>query len=285
MDLYIAAIIQGLCYSCLGFGVFISLRIFKIPDITTDGSFTAGGAVTAVCLMADLNPWITLIAALLSGAAAGMITGAITTRLKVNALLAGILVMTSLYSINLVVMGRSNMTIGTEVGVLTGSFDESTKTMITVSTLSIMFMLLIWWLLRTDKGLAMRATGSNEQMAAANGIAIDQMKILGLALANGLAAISGYLMVQYQGFADINMGVGIVISGLAAVMIGESITKMSGKNSIIFVLISIIMGCILFRLAIAQSLAIGLDPNYLKLATAMIVLGFVGISNFKNKNG
>lgn len=284
MDLYLAAIIQGLCYSCLGIGVYISLRIFKIPDITTDGSFTIGGAITAVCLMAGFNPWVTLFAALLSGAGAGMVTGMITTRLRINALLAGILVMTSLYSVNLVVMGRSNMTIDTTTGILNSSFEDSTKTLATAVMLSITVLLLIWWLLRTDKGLAMRATGSNERMAAANGIHINQMKILGLALANGLSAISGYLMVQYQGFADINMGVGIVISGLAAVMIGEAFTKIFGKKNILFILLCIIFGCILFRLAIAQSLTMGLDPNYLKLVTALIVLAFVGLSNFKSKN-
>jgi putative ABC transport system permease protein len=284
MDLYLAAIIQGLCYSCLGFGVYISLRIFKIPDITTDGSFTIGGAATAVCLLAGINPYLTMLVALICGAIAGMITGLITTRIKINALLAGILVMTSLYSVNLVIMGRSNLTIDTSSGILSSSFDETTKTILISFLVAILVMLSIWWMLRTDKGIAMRATGSNEKMAAANGINIDKMKILGLALANGLSALSGYLLVQYQGFADINMGMGIVISGLAAVMIGEACTSLFANKNILMVLVSIVFGCILFRLAIAQSLMMGLNPNYLKLVTAVIVLAFIGLSNFKTKS-
>ncbi|MEY3344049.1 MAG: hypothetical protein RL090_1733 [Bacteroidota bacterium] len=284
MDLYLAAIIQGLCYSCLGFGVYISLRIFKIPDITTDGSFTIGGAATAVCLLAGINPYLTMLVALICGAIAGMITGLITTRIKINALLAGILVMTSLYSVNLVIMGRSNLTIDTSSGILSSSFDETTKTILISFLVAILVMLSIWWMLRTDKGIAMRATGSNEKMAAANGINIDQMKIMGLALANGLSALSGYLLVQYQGFADINMGMGIVISGLAAVMIGEACTSLFANKNILMVLVSIVFGCILFRLAIAQSLMMGLNPNYLKLVTAVIVLAFIGLSNFKTKS-
>jgi putative ABC transport system permease protein len=284
MDLYLAAIIQGLCYSCLGFGVYISLRIFKIPDITTDGSFTIGGAATAVCLLAGINPYLTMLVALICGAIAGMITGLITTRIKINALLAGILVMTSLYSVNLVIMGRSNLTIDTSSGILSSSFDETTKTILISFLVAILVMLSIWWMLRTDKGIAMRATGSNEKMAAANGINIDKMKILGLALANGLSALSGYLLVQYQGFADINMGMGIVISGLAAVMIGEACTSLFANKNILMVLVSIVFGCILFRLAIAQSLMMGLNPNYLKLVTAVIVLAFIGLSNFNTKS-
>lgn len=284
MDLYLAAIIQGLCYSCLGFGVYISLRIFKIPDITTDGSFTIGGAATAVCLLAGINPYLTLVVALICGAMAGVATAWITTRIRINPLLAGILVMTSLYSINLVIMGRSNLTIDTSSGILSSSFDETTQTMLISFLATVLIMTYIWWMLRTDKGIAMRATGSNEKMAAANGINIDRMKILGLALANGLTAISGYLLVQYQGFADINMGVGIVISGLAAVMIGEACTGFFASKSILIVLISIVFGCIVFRLAIAQSLMMGLNPNYLKLVTAVIVLAFIGLSNLKNKS-
>ena len=139
------------------------------------------------------------------------------------------------------------------------------------------------WMLKTDLGIAMRATGNNEQMAAANGVNIDRMKILGLSIANALTALSGYLMVQYQGFADVNMGVGIIISGLAAVMIGESIASLLKINRVLTVLICMIAGSIVFRLAVAQSLALGLNPNYLKLVTAVIVLTIVAVSNLKAK--
>jgi putative ABC transport system permease protein len=259
------------------------LRIFRIPDITTDGSFTLGGATAAMMLLSGWNPWISLAATVITGMAAGALTGIITTRMRVHPLLAGILVMTALYSINLALMGRSNVTVDTTLGLVDVSDGQWIQTIAITILFALGLMLILLWILKTDLGIAMRATGNNERMSVANGIAVGPMKTIGLALANGLTAVSGYLLVQYQGFADINMGVGIVISGLAAVMIGESISKILFRNSMAGLLLCVVIGSVIFRLAIAQSLTLGLNPNYLKLATAVIVLAIVGLSSFKNK--
>jgi len=283
MDLYLAAIIQGLCYASLGIGVYLSLRIFKIPDITTDGSFTLGGVVAASGLMLGWNAWMVLPATLMAGALSGATTGIISTRLRINPLLSGILVMTALYSINLAIMGRSNIPLDMDMGLFASNDIINQKPLLVSVAFALVIAMAMAWMLKTDLGIAMRATGNNEQMAAANGVNIDRMKILGLSIANALTALSGYLMVQYQGFADVNMGVGIIISGLAAVMIGESIASLLKINRVLTVLICMIAGSIVFRLAVAQSLALGLNPNYLKLVTAVIVLTIVAVSNLKAK--
>jgi len=281
MDFYTAAILQGLGYASMGLGIYISLRIFNIPDITTDGSFTLGGAITAVCLVSGMHPLPALLLALSAGALAGVASGLIHTGLKVNALLAGILVMTALYSINLSVMGRSNLPL---MDVLT-MFDRIslndvsiTNGLIILSVIALILVVFLTWLLKTDFGIAMRATGDNEQMVRTVGVSTNIMKVTGLALANLLTAFSGYLLVQYQGYADINMGIGIVISGLAAVMIGESF---AGKRKILFQVLAVVAGSIIFRLILAGSLSLGLNPNYLKLITALIVLAVVAITRFR----
>ena len=283
MDLYLAAIIQGLCYASLGIGVYLSLRIFKIPDITTDGSFTLGGVVAASGLILGWNALMVLPATLMAGALSGATTGIISTRLRINPLLSGILVMTALYSINLAIMGRSNIPLDMDMGLFASNDIINQKPLLVSIAFALVIAMAMAWMLKTDLGIAMRATGNNEQMAASNGVNIDRMKILGLSIANALTALSGYLMVQYQGFADVNMGVGIIISGLAAVMIGESIASLLKINRVLTVLICMIAGSIVFRLAVAQSLALGLNPNYLKLVTAVIVLTIVAVSNLKAK--
>jgi putative ABC transport system permease protein len=279
MTFYLSAIILGIGFSLLALGIFLSLRVFNFPDITTDGSFTLGGAVTAVMLINGYNPFSALIAAMLCGAVAGMCTGFIHAKMKVNPLLSGILMMTALYSVNLAIMGRSNIPL-IEQGKI---FD-----MIHLSELSsmILFAAVFWFLLslllKTDFGLAMRATGNNEQMIRSLGVNADRMKIIGLAISNSLTALSGYLIVQYQGFADINMGIGIVILGLGSVMIGEIFVRPSVTN--IFIRLGvIIIGSILFRLVLAAALASGVDAGYLKLVVALIVLAVVGIPNLIKK--
>ena len=283
MELYLAAIIQGLCYASLGIGVYLSLRIFKIPDITTDGSFTLGGVVAAVGLVLDWSLWVVIPASMLAGAISGATTGVISTRLRINPLLSGILVMTALYSVNLAIMGRSNIPLDMDSGLFASNDATYHKPLLVSLVFAFSIALMMAWMLKTDLGIAMRATGNNEQMASANGVNINRMKILGLSMANALTALSGFLMVQYQGFADVNMGVGIIISGLAAVMIGESIASLFKIKSVWAILICMIAGSMVFRLAVAQSLAFGLNPNYLKLVTAGIVLTIVAISNLKGK--
>ncbi|MFM9027510.1 MAG: ABC transporter permease, partial [Bacteroidota bacterium] len=214
MSIYSTALLLGFAYAALGMGIFISMRIFQIPDITTDGSFTLGGAVTAVLTTWLFPPSMILPVAFIAGAIAGALTGWIHTRLRINALLAGILVSTALYSVNLAIMGRSNIPlIGTpDIFQLVGNGNSDWFTQLVVLGVFVLFMLLFMnHVLRSDFGLAMRATGNNEIMARSVGISTDRMKIIGLAIANGWIALSGYLITYVQGFADISMGIGIVI--------------------------------------------------------------------------
>jgi putative tryptophan/tyrosine transport system permease protein len=279
MTFYIFAIILGLAFSLLALGIFLSLRVFNFPDITTDGSFTLGGAVTAVMLVSGYHPLTTLIVSMIFGAAAGMCTGIIHTKFKVNPLLAGILMMTALYSVNLSIMGRSNIPLIAQRKIFDTIYMSEFAAML---LFTIVFWVLLSLLLKTDFGLAMRATGNNEQMIRSLGVNTDRMKITGLAVSNSLTALSGYLIVQYQGFADINMGIGIVILGLGSVMIGEIFVRHSVTN--IFVrLAAIIAGSILFRLVLAAALASGVDAGYLKLVVALVVLAVVGIPNLLKK--
>jgi len=282
LNFYLTAILLGLGFSALALGIYISLRVFNIPDITTDGSFTLGGAVTAVLLLGDMHPLLIIPIVFLAGALAGAATAFIHTRLKVNALLSGILVMTALYSINLALMGRSNLPlIGTRNIFFTiGNLSELQSQLIILFIISVILCIKLWWILRTDFGLAMRATGNNETMIRSLGVNTNRMKIIGLALANGLTALSGYLIVQLQGFADINMGIGIVILGLGSVMIGEIIVSRK-TNRLAISLISVIVGAIIFRLILAFALSIGIDAIYLKLIVALFVLIVVSIPSFR----
>lgn len=285
MDFYTAAILQGLGYAAMGLGIYISLRIFNIPDITTDGSYTLGGVITAVTITMGFHPAVVLVLATTGGAVAGICTGLIHTKLKVNALLAGILVMTALYSVNLSIMGRSNLPLPDGVTLFDNFLftDALPKNQFVIIVGFILILVIaLTWLLKTDFGIAMRATGSSEQMVSAMGVNTNTMKIIGLAMANALTALSGYLLVQYQGFADINMGIGIVISGLAAVMIGQTFSHLLRSKTILLQVLAVVAGSIIFRLILALTLSIGVNPNYLKLITALIVLFVVALTNFRN---
>lgn len=282
--MYLSALILGLGFSCLGLGIYISMRIFNIPDITTDGSFTLGGALTAVLISSGFSPWAGLPIVFFAGALAGSLTGFIHTRLRVQALLAGILVMTALYSVNLAIMGRSNIPlIGKETIYDVLKMDGNSNALIVLIAFLLVLTYLLSRLLRTDFGLAMRATGNNEQMIRSLGVNTQRMKIYGLALANGLTALSGFLIVQLQGYADINMGIGIVILGLGSVMIGDIVLRSSKRGTIFFHLSSVILGSIAFRLLLAFALTIGIDALYLKLVVALFVLIVVAIPNLKTK--
>ncbi len=207
-----------------GTGYFISMKIFNIPDITTDGSYTLGAVITAILLTAHWNAGLIIPLVLLSGAIAGMLTGLIHTYLKIEALLAGILVMTGLYSINLTILGRSNVplldvpNLFSKLQIFSSPVCNVTIGLIFISIIT----LLVGYILRTDFGIAMQATGNSESMTRALGINNNKMKIIGLAIANSLTALSGYLVSQYQNFTDINMGIGIVITGLGSVLVGQS---------------------------------------------------------------
>lgn len=286
MDFYLSALALALATSMMAWGVYLSVRIFNLPDITTDGSFTLSAAITAVVLMAG-NPWyIAVLAGMAGGVFAGMITAFIHAWLGVNTLLSGILVMTALYSVNLTVMGRSNIPLLETDNIFTAlefTTDVYQNYFIVVFLLATLVFMLMRWFLRTDFGLALRATGQSEKMVATMGISVNRMKLAGLGIANGLTAFSASLITQMQQFADINMGIGIVIFGLGAVMIGESLQKLSGQNGIGFQLLMVLAGCLLFRLIMAFTLASGVDPNLMKLFNAAVVLVFVSLPVIRKK--
>jgi len=275
MELWIGALNLGLLYAFMTMGVFITFRIHNFPDITVDGSFTSGAAAAAVLIAAGADPFLALIAAFIVGAAAGGVTAVINTRFKVNGLLAGILVMTGLYSINLHIMGRSNIPLLNQTTFLTylnktnpGLHPEIWTCMLLLAVIAL-FWVLVSLFFKTDLGIAMRITGNNATMAAANGVHVNLMTVFGVALANGMVGVSGGLVAQYQGFADIGMGIGTIVIGLAAVIIGESVLKIRSMYAKIF---SVILGSVIFRFMIAFALYVGMNPIDLKLLTAVFVL-------------
>ncbi|MDH5705770.1 MAG: hypothetical protein OEZ45_07100 [Candidatus Aminicenantes bacterium] len=286
MELWIGALNLGFLYAFMTMGVFITFRIHNFPDITVDGSFTAGAASAAVLIVAGVNPFLALPIAFLVGALAGALTALIHTRLNINGLLAGILVMTGLYSINLHIMGRSNIPLLNQPSFI--AFLEKLnpglhqEIWIAVCLLIVMavFWLLISLFFKTDFGIRMRGTGNNPNMASATGVNVNRMKIFGVALANGFVGISGCLVAQYQGFADIGMGIGTVVIGLASVIIGESVLR---SRSIYAMALSAILGSVIFRFMIAFALYVGMNPIDLKLLTAVFVLLTLIVSRVLSK--
>ena len=286
MDFYLTAILQGFCFSGVALGIYISMKIFNIPDITTDGSYTLGGAVTAVLLLHHTSALFALPIVIIAGALSGALTGLIHTKLKINALLAGILVMYSLYSVNLTLMGRSNLpliNISSLFSVINITNNSNLNSFLVLSIFLIIVTLIIGFLLKTDFGIAMRATGYSETMIRSMGVNTDRMKIIGLALANSLTAVSGYLISQYQGFADISMGIGIVIVGLGSVIIAETFINFFSITSVWLSLALVLFGAVIFQLVLAFSLDIGIDANLLKLITAAFVLVIIIIPRLKFK--
>jgi putative ABC transport system permease protein len=280
MDFFLTALVQGLCFSGIALGIYISMKIFNIPDITTDGSYTLGGAFTGFLLLQHRPAYVVLPVVILAGAAAGALTGIIHTKLKINALLAGILVTMSLYSINLTIMGRSNLplnAIPTIFNLLNLAANPNQNTFFILLFFVAAITLIIGYLLKTDFGIAMRATGNSESMIRALGVNTDRMKITGLAIANALTAVSGYLITQFQGYADINMGIGIVIYGLGSVIIAEAFINWFRITSVWLGLVLVISGAVIFQFVLAITLDIGVDANLLKLVTAVFVLLIVSL--------
>jgi len=287
MDFYLATLVQGLCFSGIALGIYISMKIFNIPDITTDGSYTLGGAFTGVLLLHNQPTYVVLPVVILAGATAGAITGIIHTKLKINALLAGILVMTALYSINLKLMGRSNLPLNGIPDLFTLLNlvkDPNQNTFCILLLFVVIVTLIIGYLLKTDFGIAMRATGNSESMIRALGVNTDRMKITGLAIANALTAVSGYLITQFQGFADISMGIGIVIVGLGSVIIAEAFINWFRISSVWLSLVLVISGAVIFQFVLAFTLSIGIDATMLKLVTAVFVLLIVSLPRLSFKN-
>ncbi len=275
MELWVGAIVLGLLYAFMTTGVYITFRVYNFPDITVDGSFTSGAAVAAALIVAGVNPLTGLLASLAAGAFAGAATALIHTRFKINGLLSGILVMTGLYSVNLHLMGRSNIpllqhaTLFTSLDAANPGLPGPVWSALALVAVMAAFWLLMSSLLRTDLGMVMRATGENPRMASANGVNVDRITILGLALSNGLVGVSGGLVAMYQGFADVTMGVGTIVVGLASVIIGQSALRVRSLGGQV---LSAVVGSVIFRLMIALALYLGLNPIDLKLLTAAFVL-------------
>jgi putative ABC transport system permease protein len=287
MEFYALALLLGLAFVPLALGIYLSAKVFNIPDITTDGSYTFGAAVYAILILKPISPWLATLLVLPIGAIAGMVTGIIHTKLKVNALLSGILVMTALYSINLLIMERSNIPLigASSLFKEVNNIQNLQSNIFVAVTLIITITIVLILLLKSDFGLTMRAAGSNESMIEAQGVNPDKIKIIGLAISNSLVALSGCLVTQLQGFADINMGIGIVIAGLASVMMGEAISSRFKRSTILMPVLMVVVAAILFRLFIAFILAQGIEQVYVKLFTAVLVLVFLSVSklNFIKK--
>lgn len=279
-DFYLAALQLAFCLSPMAIGIFITMKVFNIPDITTDGSYTLGATVSAVLMTANYPIVLVLPISIVAGALAGTATGLVHTKLKIDALLSGILVMTALYSVNLMIMGRSNIplvNLKTIFSYLQWSNYEIYGQLIVAFIIAVVVLLLIMHLLKTDFGIAMRATGNNPVMTSALGINNDRIKIIGLAISNSLTALSGFLVAQYQGFADINMGIGIVITGLGSVLIADALRHWFHVKKISTQLLMVLVGALAFQSVLAFTLSIGVDPNMLKMVTAVFVLTIVAL--------
>lgn len=291
MNLLIGAATIGLVLAPLGLGIFISYRLYQTLDLTADGSFGVGAAVAAALLVREVSPLGATALALLAGVIAGGVTGVLHTRFRVNTLLAGVLTSTALYSVNLFIMGSGNLSLasaeslitlaermGQQVLGLPASFTLLGTTvgggriaeLLLMGVLAVGLALGLALFLATDLGLAMRATGNNPQMAKAVGIDVGSMIVLGLGVSNGLIALSGALLAQYEGFANIQMGVGAVVTGVATLLVGETLL---GKRPLVRWIAGAVVGAVVFRLIVAAAVRAGLSPNALKLLTALLVLG------------
>ncbi len=272
IDILVPTVAQGLQWALLALGVYITFRVLDIADLSVEGSFPLGAAVAASALVSGYGIFVAFTLAAIAGALAGVVTALLTTRLKIPALLAGILTMIALYSINLHVMGRANIALLRVDTIFSAVCDmgltDAWANFWVGLAAAILVGVTIYWFFGTELGTAIRATGCNDQMARAQGVNTDSMIILGLLISNALVALSGALVAQSNGFADVGMGVGTIVIGLASVIIGE---VLFGSRSFKNCLISVILGSIVYRLVIALVLQLGMPPNDLKLFTAILV--------------
>ncbi|OBZ14513.1 ABC transporter permease [Bacillus sp. FJAT-27264] len=265
MNSMLGATELGLLYAFMALGVYITFRILDFPDLTVDGSYTTGGAIAAVMISHGYSPWLATLAALAGGMAAGMCTGLLHTKGKINGLLSGILMMIALYSINLRIMGKPNVSLMGE-DLIFGSVNP----LYVMPFVVLAVKLLMDLFLRTDLGLALRATGDNARMIRSFGVNTDNTTILGISLSNGLVALSGALIAQYSTFADSSMGIGMIVIGLASVIIGEAIF---GSGSVFRATLAVVLGSIVYRIVVALALRVPwLNASDLKLITAVIVI-------------
>ncbi len=283
------ALESGLIYALMALGVLISFRILDFPDLTADGSFPLGGAVAGVAIVAGLNPWLACAFGMMAGMMAGMMTAWLHVKLGILHLLAGILMMTALYSVNLRIMDAPNLPLLGHPTVFTPFVDGGNGFWVRVAVVAgvvVLVKLALDWFFSTETGLAMRATGSNLRMAQAQGINTPWVIILGMAISNGLIALSGALFVQTQGFADVSMGIGTIVIGLAAVIIGEAV--ISAKR-IFWMTLAVVIGAILYRLFVQIALSsdllrgIGFKSQDLNLVTSLLVVIVLMLPKIKSK--
>jgi len=269
---------QSFIFAIMVLGVYLSYKILDFPDMTVDGSFPLGGAVASAILIKGGNPILALVVATICGAIAGLITGMIHVKLKVTNLLAGIIVMTGLYSVNLRIMGKSNIPLFSVKHLFNGNMIP----IVTLVILLILAKITIDYLLKTKFGFALKALGDNETLVISLGIDEKRLKIYGLMIANSFVALSGAILAQYQGFADVGMGTGTIITGLASIIIGEAIFK---KRSFISMSMTVILGTIIYRTIIAMSLKLGMNASDLKLITSILVVGIIFLKEKKSLLG
>ena len=269
----IGALELGLIYAVMAVGVYLTFRVLDFPDLTVDGSFTTGAATAGVLITNGVNPFLASAAGFVTGFIAGCITGLLHTKGRIDGLLAGILTMIGLWSINLRIMGGANLPLLRQDTVFTPLRDA--KIMGTWGGVALLVAVVIalafivYWFLTTDLGLAIRATGDNDPMITSFGVNTDNTKILALALSNGLVGTAGALVAQYQGFADISMGIGLIVVGLASVIVGQAVI---GQSRLLQAILAVVVGAVLYRLIIFAALQVGLNPNDMKLVSAVLVV-------------
>lgn len=284
MDMIISAFSQGTIWAVMGLGIYITFRILNAPDMTTEGSFVLGGAIGAQMLYFNIDPFTSLLISLLAGMAAGAVTGFLVTRLKINPLLAGIITMTGIYSINLKIMGKANMSLSTVTTLKTAiaglSLPRNVDTIVIGLIIVAAIIFLLTYFFKTEMGQALIATGDNMQMAKSLGIETSEMTMLGYMLANGLIAVSGYIVSTDNGYADIQMGVGTVVIGLASIIIGEVLFR-NVKLGVRF--ITILVGSIIYRLLLTIVLMMNFEANDFRLFSAIIVALCLAVPTIQNK--
>lgn len=282
------AVAQGLIWGIMAIGVYLTFRILDIADLTVDGSLGTGGAVCIMLMLSGQNVWVAMAGATAAGLAAGLATGILHTFMGIPAILAGILTQLGLYSINLKTMGKANQAINVDKYDLLVSLRFIRKvpfyknTILIVAIAIILLIVVLYWFFGTELGCSLRATGCNDKMARAQGINTDFNRVLGLMISNGLVALSGAMLCQYQGFADINMGRGAIVIGLAAVIIGEAIFGKVFRN-FGFKLLAVALGSIIYYLVLQVVIWLGIDTDLLKLLSAGVVAVFLAIPTWKSR--
>ena len=277
---------QGLIWGLMALGIYITFRLLDVADLTVDGSFTTGGACTVMLILAGWPAWAALLVALIAGLLAGFCTGMLHTKLGIPAILSGILTQFALYSVNLHIMGMAaNKAVSVDKFDLVLSSRNIPSAIITGLIIAAVLVALAYWYFGTEQGSALRSTGDNAAMSRALGINIDNMKVLGLSLSNGVVALAGGLMAQYQGFADINMGRGAIVIGLAAVIIGEVLGRavLGKRMNFLGTLSFTVLGGVLYYIVVVIVLWLKLNSNDLKLFTAIIVAVFLAVPHFRDR--